>query len=496
MALQNFVDYIGPAVSAAWLNTVDLLKYSIFDDSTTKEQARTALTSDEPMEVANGGTGQRTLSALAGDLALYFFDETADETAAGMVITDNRYPPGHIVRYGVDLTGATDTTAEFQSCADFCATYGVPIQGAAGQTTLSATLVLKCTGDLSMVRVYCPSTTISPAVRVGVITAGPTQLNGLLRLPKVYNSTKPALGWAAQQVGVELADLYQSNIFVSFIYGFAVGLDCGGYSSGCSYNIVELLLLSNNKISVRLKGKLTGGWCNQNLFLGGRCFVSSSEITDTSGRYVQLTPLDTTVNDDTWPNNNTFINTTMEYPQPDYLLEIAGQYNQFIGCRFEATPANVKLTGHATLTLTAHNQIIGGYNAASLVFTKTGVCAYNEVHAAVTKSTGGSGTCWNMKNEGSSANPLIQGFPAGATEQHLNAGLTSTEWTMRLAADFLWGKAMADATSAYRIKMDFTTGKMYLPYMGNYADDAAAAAGGIIVGQLYRNGSVLMVRVA
>lgn len=34
-----------------------------------------------------------------------------------------------------------------------------------------------------------------------------------------------------------------------------------------------------------------------------------------------------------------------------------------------------------------------------------------------------------------------------------------------------------------------------LANMGNYANDAAAAAGGVIVGQLYRNGSVVMVRV-
>jgi hypothetical protein len=33
------------------------------------------------------------------------------------------------------------------------------------------------------------------------------------------------------------------------------------------------------------------------------------------------------------------------------------------------------------------------------------------------------------------------------------------------------------------------------PSLGNYADDAAAAAGGVVVGQPYRNGSVLMVRV-
>lgn len=32
--------------------------------------------------------------------------------------------------------------------------------------------------------------------------------------------------------------------------------------------------------------------------------------------------------------------------------------------------------------------------------------------------------------------------------------------------------------------------------LGNYANDAAAAAGGVAIGGLYRNGSILMIRVA
>lgn len=39
-------------------------------------------------------------------------------------------------------------------------------------------------------------------------------------------------------------------------------------------------------------------------------------------------------------------------------------------------------------------------------------------------------------------------------------------------------------------------GGFYLTGLGNYADDAAAAAGGIAVNQLYRNGSVVMIRVS
>jgi hypothetical protein len=32
--------------------------------------------------------------------------------------------------------------------------------------------------------------------------------------------------------------------------------------------------------------------------------------------------------------------------------------------------------------------------------------------------------------------------------------------------------------------------------LGNFADDAAAASGGVGVGQLYRNGSVVQIRVS
>jgi len=39
-------------------------------------------------------------------------------------------------------------------------------------------------------------------------------------------------------------------------------------------------------------------------------------------------------------------------------------------------------------------------------------------------------------------------------------------------------------------------GQISLSGLGNYANDAAASAGGVVVNGLYRNGSVLMIRVA
>lgn len=43
---------------------------------------------------------------------------------------------------------------------------------------------------------------------------------------------------------------------------------------------------------------------------------------------------------------------------------------------------------------------------------------------------------------------------------------------------------------------NFTDGKLKLTVPGNYADDVAAAAGGVAVGEIYRNGSVLQIRVS
>jgi hypothetical protein len=53
MALQNFVDFLPPSVKAAWLNAVDVLKFTVFDDAATKAAARTALQLN-PQLVAEG----------------------------------------------------------------------------------------------------------------------------------------------------------------------------------------------------------------------------------------------------------------------------------------------------------------------------------------------------------------------------------------------------------------------------------------------------------
>ena len=110
MALQNYVDYVGPKIMAAWLNAVDVLKETVFGNAATKAQARTALTSDAPLEVYNGGTGSRT-GALAS------MEQTPTELAAGITPTNYGYVPGDVRRYGAVGDGATDDSNAFSDAA-------------------------------------------------------------------------------------------------------------------------------------------------------------------------------------------------------------------------------------------------------------------------------------------------------------------------------------------------------------------------------------------
>lgn len=381
--------------------------------------------------------------------------QTENEAFYGFVPVNTAYPEGHVRRAGILFDGS-DESAELQALANFCASSGVPIRGDADTLIIGSTVTLNCTGDLSMMEISVDSSAVSPAIRVGTTTSTPTQLNGRLMLPRLTNSDKPVTGWASQQTGIELAGLYESEIYVPYVYGFDIGLDCGGYTTGFSYNNIRLGVLVANKRGLRLQGKAVGGWANQNQFIGGRIWIPSSEGAAISGaRYILLAPLDVSVTGGaTWPNGNTFIGTAVESGEPEYHVEIAGSNNVFLNVRWEGVPPRVKLTGHASGTDTYENTIYGGVNVAQIVFTRTGVCVYNAIINARTASMGGSGAVLNMRNDGSSAHPLIQGFDAGV--DFLNKSNSDTDWSFRAAATGIQGKQTGDVNP--RIDIDFLNG--------------------------------------
>ncbi|MDX2059918.1 MAG: hypothetical protein SFV24_19065 [Gemmatimonadales bacterium] len=79
MALQNFVDQVGPRISADWLNSVDQIKEA-------------------------------------------WFAATTAEIAAGVIISSPWYQPGDPRRYGADPTGVSDSTTAIQSAINVALT--------------------------------------------------------------------------------------------------------------------------------------------------------------------------------------------------------------------------------------------------------------------------------------------------------------------------------------------------------------------------------------
>jgi hypothetical protein len=150
MGLQNFVDKSGPVVSAAWLNVVDAIKFTVFGDATTKAAARTNLTSDAPLEIANGGTAARTAAAarvaLTTDLPL----EVANGGTGGRTLPALIASAGG---FGADSTLASAATTNLGSLS----TRVITVTGTttitsfgSSATTANPIFLIKFTGALKI----------------------------------------------------------------------------------------------------------------------------------------------------------------------------------------------------------------------------------------------------------------------------------------------------------------------------------------------------------
>lgn len=73
--------------------------------------------------------------------------------------------------------------------------------------------------------------------------------------------------------------------------------------------------------------------------------------------------------------------------------------------------------------------------------------------------------------------------------QNFTLTAEAADGTMKLA------RGNAGATTQDILTVD-AAGRPGFPQLVNYANDAAAASGGVPVGSMYRNGSIIMVRVA
>lgn len=109
-------------------------------------------------------------------------------------------------------------------------------------------------------------------------------------------------------IAIKLINIYQSDINILSAQRHTIGLQCIGDTKGFAYNTVKLFLIYENKIGVDLTNA-NSGWCNENLFIGGR-FGQTSTTNRTSDRYgVRVTSADGSYLNN---NNNVFLKPSFE----------------------------------------------------------------------------------------------------------------------------------------------------------------------------------------
>lgn len=391
--------------------------------------------------------------------------------------------------FGAVGDGVADDTAAIQAALTYCKANGYAIQGAPGTYKITSTVVIECDGDMSAMTISVNAASVATAIRVGPNTAGQYLFDADIKLPFVINSAKSGAGWTgfANSIGVEVANVYQSRITVPSIYNFGVGLSCGGYGVGCVYNTFTLGVIFGNKINLQLLPKTTTGWCNQNTFIGGRLGYSSSEGTSVAGVIqIQLRHQSGATNGA--PNNNVFVNPSIEGDEPQFHLDVQGSYNQWIAPRFEVgagVPGRVNFYAE-TVGETSDNNLIGGYDIAGITYTYSGAgtsVRNKRIGGSSSDSFEYSGNGINYVNKSGNSRtaPHIQGFLS--SQSAIAKTNSSTDWLYRLHGDGLSIKSSGDSFD--RVAID-AAGYAYFGRGGatptNFIRGGSPAGYGLIVG--------------
>ena len=399
-----------------------------------------------------------TLAALAasGGSALVGYLPAGTGAVATTVQTKLRESVS-VTDYGADPTGVTDSTTTIQAAIDAALAAGKQIV-AQGTFRISAKVVIKGDTDFSQAtfNVYG-----APAIALEVSTgnaANPTTIlySSVIWLPKrINNMTKPATGWAGQGIGVRTVNTYGCQIFVGTINNFQTGFFPTSYNTGNVFNTYFLGILENNQQNLRLEPGNATSWVNNNTFIGGACSFYSAEGSNVSGCYdINIQQFAGGLGP---PNNNLFINTSIEADTPEFHILCAGSFNTFQQLRFEATTPKVRFTGTSGNNGT-RNMILGGYTLESVVVSYSGTTGKNNVlfgGGTEVFEMGTSAKPLRFQNISSSGSDISRIYEAG-----LDPWANGADWSVAESAQYLYAKRSADAQP--RLWLDYVNARMYV----------------------------------
>jgi hypothetical protein len=392
-----------------------------------------------------------------------------------------------------------DYTTALQNLCNDAKAQGKLIAPWDGTIRITAAVRIECSGDFGELVVRVNSSSVAEALIVG--SANSTPLNGAkLRLPSVVNSAKSGTGWSGFGTGVRIDYVIGSSIMFRAISGFAIGVDLGASTAavGIAYNVFEGLAgIITNRVNVRLKPRFANGWVNQNQFAGFRFAHSSSEGSNIAGtRCVLLEPHDAAVANNAWPNGNEFRACSFEGDTSERFVELCGQNNLLIGCRYETTnnssnPPRLQITAHGSNANALGNWVIGGFGASLIAWTLVGnVPPRNGLLTDETNRFAGAGlmNAWANVSSSGSTGPVLRVYQAG--QNPLTKTLSDTDWMYSAYANGLDFKRSTDAIANPRMSFDFTNSTLRLGNGTAPPPSSISFAGGSIMFTTGGNGIV------
>lgn len=212
--------------------------------------------------------------------------------------------------------------------------------------------------------IYMEGTIYSPIQDVIVhIGKHDTAQSGFLHRLKVKGISPVNTG----SVGIFAENISDSRFYIDNVYNVETGLKCKGFNKGFQNNTIILGIIHGFTYGLVLDNENTDpqiyGWCNENLFIGGR-FAKYSSQTNTTTAIKFDSHATPTYNN----NNNVFLKQNLEGNNVGIDFEYAN-YNHFIRPRFEGN-ANPIINGN-------NNSIEAGYG--NIPLTAPGTNIYREV---------------------------------------------------------------------------------------------------------------------
>jgi hypothetical protein len=287
------------------------------------------------------GAGLQGIADAANALAV------ANAAAAAAASAGGGYDP---INYGADRTGAASSNAAFNTAIALALANHLPV-------------VVRTNGDYL---IDDPGLTIPDGVAF-IMSAGATLVgnnntgttitfSSWFRGQAFVNCRRKTIQWRdlatdTSSKGVVILNCNYSQIDVGYVSGYWLGLEHRGTTAtGCAHNTSRIGRLESCKRLHVFTG-ITGGFANQNTFLGGEYRLNSTDLVAgvpvVGSRYLDLS---------TAGDGNTWYGTDFEDSNVEKNIECAVALNFWYGCRWE----NVRKV-HFTGAVCYGNAIIGGY---------------------------------------------------------------------------------------------------------------------------------------